>query len=206
VRRLRLVVEDLSVDRAGRRVLDRLSLTLLAGEALVVRGANGAGKSTLLRAIAGFIPPVQGTIRLEGGPADQPLVESAHYIGHGNGQRPSETVASAAAFWAAYLGAGSVAPAAALATLGLAALADVPAGLLSAGQKRRLAFARLLTAPRPLWLLDEPSVALDTAGQALVEQLLASHLATGGLALVTTHAPLNVPARTLILGASGAEA
>ncbi len=200
--RVRLIVDNLSVERGGRLVLERLSLAVAAGECLIVRGANGAGKSTLLRAVAGLIRPVAGAVRVEGGSAEREVGEQCHYVGHGNGQRPGQTAAGAVAFWAAFLGeplmAGSAT--AILDRLHLGHLSGMATGMLSAGQQRRLAFARLLAAPRPIWLLDEPTVALDARAQATMEDLITEHVSKGGMALVTTHAPLAVTgARTLDL-------
>jgi heme exporter protein A len=215
---LSLGIADLTVERGGRRVIEALSFTVPAGTALLVTGPNGAGKTTLVRAIAGFIRPLAGTVRLSDPDApladaddEPPLAERCHYVGHANGVKPPLTVAENLAFHARYLGHGS-APArafadpaevvaAALDRLGLAALAAIPAGLLSAGQKRRLGLARLLVAARPLWLLDEPTVSLDAASTRLLATLIEAHLADGGIAVAVTHTPLGLAdVRTLAIG------
>jgi heme exporter protein A len=200
-----LVVEDLALERGGRMLLRGLGFTLRGGEALVVTGPNGAGKSTLLRALAGLLPPAAGRIRLQGAGFDgERMSLGAHYIGHADGLKPSLTARENLAFWATALdiGAGlALTPLAALERLGVGALAELPAAYLSAGQKRRVALARLLAARRPLWLLDEPTTALDAPSRALLEELVMEHLAGGGSAVVSTHAPLErLLARRLALG------
>lgn len=138
------------------------------------------------------------------------MPEQAHYLGHQDALKPSLTVRENLAFWADFLGGANAAGASAdvvtdaLAAVGLADLADLPAGYLSAGQRRRLSLARLLAVPRPLWLLDEPTAALDTAAQARLAELMQAHLTGGGMILVATHGPLGLDgARELRLGAAG---
>lgn len=204
---MRLVVEGLVASRGGRRVLANVSFTLAAGEAMLLTGPNGSGKTTLLRSIAGFLPPDAGRIVLEGLAPDAEPAEHMHAIGHQNGVKASLTVEENFSFWAAFLG-GSRAAAdreRALDRLALMALAHIPAGYLSAGQKRRLGLARLLAAPRPLWLLDEPTVSLDAASVGLVVGLVREHVAGGGLVIAATHVPLGLAgARELRLGGSAA--
>jgi heme exporter protein A len=199
-----LSVTDLSCTRGGRLVLDRLSFSLDDGGTLLVQGPNGAGKSTLLRVLAGLLPAT-GSIVLDGRPADrEALGDAAAYAGHLDAVKPQLTVGENLAHWAALL---SGDPAPALAALGLAALADRPAHLCSAGQRRRLGLARLLLAPRRLWLLDEPTVSLDADATHRLLALLRAHAAAGGLAVVATHAALDLaPARNLRLAAEPARA
>ena len=187
---MRLSAENLSLERGGRRLFAGLSFTAGAGEALVVTGPNGAGKSSLLRAIAGFLPLGEGRVTFEGGE----LEECVHYLGHADALKSALTAAENLSFWAALLGGtrGLVAPA--LARLGLPHVADFPVRALSAGQKRRVALARLLVAPRPLWLLDEPTTALDVSAQALFADVMREHLAQGGIIVAATHAPLGLAA------------
>lgn len=194
-----LSVTDLSCTRGGRLVLDSLSFGLDDGETLLVRGPNGAGKSTLLRALAGLLPAA-GRIVLDGRPTDRDaLSEAVAYAGHLDAVKPQLTVAENLAHWAAVFGGD---PAPALAALGLAPLADRPAQLCSAGQKRRLGLARLLVAPRRLWLLDEPTVSLDAEAAERLLAAVRAHAAGGGLTIVATHAALDLPgARTLTLAA-----
>jgi len=132
-------------------------------------------------------------IALEGGDADKELPAQAHYIGHLNALKPSLTVEENLRFWADYLGAGAAASIdEALAAFDLEPLASIPAGYLSAGQKRRACLARLIATPRPLWLLDEPTVSLDAASVRLLAECVAQHLAGGGLVLAATHIPLGL--------------
>ena len=198
---MQLIVEHLSIERGGRIIIDDLSFTIAAGRALVLTGPNGAGKTSLIRAVAGFLPPASGVIRLDGGAIDTPIAEQCHYLGHRDGVKGSLSVAENASFWASYLG-GADTVEMALERVGLAALAGVPAAYLSAGQRRRLGIARLLLAPRPLWQLDEPTVSLDTAGVAMLAGLVGEHLSGGGLVLAATHIPLGLAgASELRLGA-----
>ena len=189
---MRLAAENLTLERGGRRLFANLSFEARAGEALVVTGPNGAGKSSLLRGLAGFLSFASGSVRLEGGAAQASLQEQAHYLGHADALKASLTAAENLSFWAEMLGgtAASVAPA--LARLGLPHVADFPVRALSAGQKRRVALARLLVAPRALWLLDEPTTALDVAAQALFAGIMRAHLETGGIVVAATHAPLGL--------------
>ncbi|MCA0317540.1 MAG: heme ABC exporter ATP-binding protein CcmA [Proteobacteria bacterium] len=197
----RLVATDLTCRRGGRTVFHGLSFAASGGEAVQVTGPNGSGKSSLLRLIAGLVPADEGTVALEGGDPEAAIGEQAHYCGHQDAFKPSLTVAENLDFWTAFLGGGGeVRPA--LARLGLDHLADLPAGYLSAGQRRRLALARLLTAKRPLWLLDEPTAALDAASQKLLAAIMAEHVAAGGVLLAATHMPLGIAARELALGAA----
>jgi heme exporter protein A len=126
-----------------------------------------------------------------------------HYLGHLDAFKPALTVAENLSFWIRYLGDADGTTAPALGSVGLNALADLPAGYLSAGQRRRLSLARLTAVPRPVWLLDEPTAALDAAGQERLGALMHGHLAEGGIILAATHGPLGVEARELRLGSSG---
>ena len=192
-----LTVEGLSVERGGLTVLHELSLTIAAGEGILLLGANGAGKTTLLKAISGLLPPAAGNIRLTTGDPEAPVAERAHYVGHTNGLRASLTVSENAAFWARFLGTGArEAVTSALERFGLDDLASVPAGYLSAGQKRRLGLVRLLLAERPLWLLDEPTTSLDTHSTAILTDVIDAHVARGGMAIIATHVPMALTRRT----------
>ena len=161
---MQLVAENLVLERGGRNVVDGLSLRLEGGAALVLTGPNGSGKSTLLRSLAGYLRPASGSVRIIGAGDDRETSEVCHFVGHLDGIKTHLTAAENLAFWATYLGGSADLAArveAALQRFALDALADIPAGYLSAGQKRRLALARLVAAERPLWLLDEPTVSLD---------------------------------------------
>lgn len=197
---MRLVVSDLACRRAGRPVLAGLSFGLGPGEALVVTGRNGVGKSTLLAALAGLVRPSAGTIVLEGA-GERPLTELLHHLGHRDGLKSALTAGENLAFAGAILGRTRFAPDAALAEVGLGGADDLPVAYLSAGQRRRLMLARLLVVWRPLWLLDEPTTALDQDGQALVRQFMERHLGEGGMLVAATHAPLGLAgARSIALG------
>ncbi|WP_020179611.1 heme ABC exporter ATP-binding protein CcmA [Methylopila sp. M107] len=198
---MRLVAENLIVARGGRPVLDGVSFSVGSGEALAVVGPNGAGKSTLLRTVAGLLKPVSGEVRIEGDDAFEPR-ERMHLLGHLDAVKNGLTVARNLRFARDLLG-GTGDLDAALARVGLGGLADLPGGVLSAGQRRRLALARLIAAPRPVWLLDEPTAALDDAGQRLLAELVRDHRAKGGLVVAATHMPLGWnDAETLRLGAA----
>ena len=165
---MKLIAEGLTSIRGGRTLFAGLSFAVGAGEALLLLGPNGAGKTTLIRTIAGLLGPAAGTIRLEGGDAERSVGEQCHYVGHLNAVKSSLTVEENATFWCRFLGGRRDGLDAALAAFGLAALRDIPAAYLSAGQKRRLGLARVLLADRPIWLLDEPTVSLDRAAQEVL--------------------------------------
>jgi heme exporter protein A len=174
-------------------IIDALSFDVGAGEALLLTGANGAGKTTLLRALAGLMPIAGGAVRLEGGSADSDVGEQCHFVGHLNGLKSGLSAAENLAFWASYLGgAGGVSVRDTLAKFELGALADIPAGALSAGQKRRLGLARLLVVHRPVWLLDEPTVSLDAQSVGLLAGIIEGHVAGGGMVIAATHLPLGL--------------
>lgn len=201
---MQLIADQLEVARGARAIIRDLSFAVAGGEALLLTGPNGAGKTTLIRSLAGYLAPRAGSIRLEGGDDERELAEQCHYVGHLNGTKSSLTVEENLAFWAAYLG-GDAAAAdrldAAMERLNLIDLADIPAGYLSAGQKRRLGLARLLVAERPVWLLDEPTVSLDAASVALMAAIVDQHVGGGGIVVAATHIPLGLTrTRELRLG------
>jgi heme exporter protein A len=197
---MRLEGSGLACVRGGREVFSGLGFALDGGEALLVTGHNGAGKSSLLRMVAGLIRTAAGRLAVTGGDPEKTIAEQCHYLGHHDALKPSLTVAENLEFWARYLG-GAEPPQAALAAVGLAALAGLPAAYLSAGQQRRLSIARLLAAPRPIWLLDEPTSALDREAQDTLAVLMRAHLAGGGLILAAAHGPIGLErAKELRLG------
>lgn len=199
---MKLTVQDLKCVRGGRVVFEGLCVNVKSGTGVELTGPNGSGKSSLLRVLAGFIPPAEGQVHLEGGNEDASLGEQCQYVGHLNGVKRALSVQENLAFWAEYLGGSDVE--AALAAFDLDSLADIPAGLLSAGQERRLGLARLALAYRPLWLLDEPSVSLDTGSRKILSQVISAHIKAGGMVIAATHAPLGVKfTQTLKLGAGG---
>ncbi|HZZ89872.1 MAG TPA: heme ABC exporter ATP-binding protein CcmA [Caulobacteraceae bacterium] len=200
-----LGVDRLAVKRGERLLFDGFSLGLAAGEAVALTGANGAGKTSLLRAIAGFIRHEAGSVTFAG--ADGPLEpdearrSGLHLLGHLDALKAGRTAREELAFHVRWTGGTNTAAAAAAETLGLTRLQDLAVRHLSAGQRRRLALARLLASPRPLWLLDEPLAPLDAAHRALFGELMAAHLASGGLILAAVHDPLPLAARTVELDA-----
>ncbi len=161
------------------------------GGALVVRGANGSGKTSLLRLLAGLLPPAAGSVLWSGRDvrADRESWGRAmRYVGHRDAVKPLLTVAENVAFQARMAGGGgALRVGAALEAFGLAALADAPARFLSAGQRRRTALARLLAAPAPVWLLDEPEAGLDSAAAAALAAVMAEHRAAGGVVVAAAH-------------------
>jgi heme exporter protein A len=186
---MRLVAKGLSCIRGGRSLFHGLSFSLQAGEAILITGPNGAGKTSLLRMIAGLLTPAAGTIALD----DAEVVgEHCHFVGHFDAVKGALTVAENLAFGSALLGGSGVPVTAALDRLGIGALKDLPGEVLSAGQRRRLALARLLAAPRPIWLLDEPTAALDAAGQQTLAELMREHRAHGGMVIAATHMQLDL--------------
>jgi heme exporter protein A len=188
---MRLAGIDLDCVRSGREVFTGLSFSLQSSEALMVLGPNGAGKSSLLRMLAGLVRVARGRLELEGGHPELTIAEQCHYLGHQDALKPSLTVAENLAFWTRYLG-GRGQTLKALAMLELDGLADLPAAYLSAGQRRRLSVARLVAVERPIWLLDEPTTALDRAGQDRLVELMRAHLAGGGLIVAASHGPIGL--------------
>jgi heme exporter protein A len=179
--------------RGERTVFDGLVFRVEAGGALVLTGPNGSGKSSLLRLMAGLTRPAAGVMSWNGVDiAGDPEAHRGrlHYVGHVDAVKPALTVAENIGFWAVYRGGGDGAPertAAALDAFGMSRLADVPGRYLSAGQKRRLALARVLGSPAPLWLLDEPKTALDAEAARRVDAAIARHRDAGGMVVVSMH-------------------
>ena len=182
-----LALTGLRCSRGGVPVLEDVSLTMHPGEAVVVRGPNGSGKTTLLRTIAGLQPATGGGMVRDG--------DTIAYLPHANGVKDTLSVAENLAFWAGLYGVDRVD--AALDALALGQLRNRRAQTLSSGQKRRLALARLLVTGRPFWLLDEPTDSLDEASVRLFADLARAHLASGGAALIASHADPGLGARVL---------
>jgi heme exporter protein A len=170
---MRLAGSDLACVRGGRQVFKGLGFALDAGEALLVTGPNGVGKSSLLRLVAGLVRMDAGRLEFEGGDPELTIGEHAHYVGHQDALKPSLSVHEN----------------------------RLPASYLSAGQRRRLSLARLVAVERPIWLLDEPTTALDTVGQTMLAELMRAHLANSGLILAAAHGPIGLDrAQELRLG------
>ena len=184
---MHLNVQDLSVARGGIAVLEGLSFTVNPGQALILRGPNGIGKTTLLRSLAGLQPALNGEINAPN--------ESIAYAAHSDGIKHVLTVRENLEFWADVFGTNDIASA--LKAFELEPLANRPAGALSAGQKRRLGLARLLVSARPIWILDEPTVSLDTHAVEMFANAIRAHLVGGGIALIATHIDLGLEADIL---------
>ena len=188
-----LQAAGLAAFRGERLVFRDLDFSVAGGGALLLTGPNGSGKSTLLRLLAGLLRPASGRLSWNGQDALVDLPAHARrvvYVGHQDAVKPGLTAAENLHF-AARLAGGDVAGA--LAAVGLAKLADLPVRMLSAGQRRRLALSRLALSPAPLWLLDEPTLGLDTVSVERFGGLLAAHRARGGIAIAATHLPLPLP-------------
>ncbi len=196
--------DGLTCLRGETLVFRGLDFTVPDGGALVLVGPNGSGKSSLLRMLAGLLAPAAGTLSWDGQPvAEEPDEHHArlHYVGHHDCVKPVLTVAENLSFWARLhgpAGAAGARLAEALDRLDLAHLRDVPGRFLSAGQKRRVNLARVLAAPAPLWLLDEPATALDRASVGRVREAIAAHRAAGGMVVVSTHQDIDLADPTML--------
>lgn len=203
-RLMQLAADTLTCIRGGRTVFAGLTFSVSSGEALTVIGRNGAGKSSLLRVIAGLVHLAAGSLSLTGGESEASVAEQAHYLGHQDALKGSLSVRENLAFWIDFLGGARGSLEDALAAVDLAPLAGLPAGYLSAGQRRRLSIARLVAVQRPLWLLDEPTSALDVQSQDRLADLMRAHLKGGGMIIAATHGPIGLDApRELQLGPTG---
>ena len=197
-----LTLDGLAGRRGERRLFTGLSLTLEPGQVAELRGPNGAGKSTLLLILAGILSPAAGRFHIGGGDPELRNEVDIGFLGHRTAIKPRLSVTENLGFWAALNGRPASAIGPALELVGLGPIASLDAGHLSAGQTRRLALARLLLLERPLWLLDEPTAALDAQGEALVASLIDDHLDRGGLVVAATHHDLGLrhAAATVVLG------
>lgn len=195
-----LSVAGLTLSRGERRLFRDLSFEVAAGEAVALTGANGAGKTSLLRAVAGFIRPDAGSVAFNGLEPGEARATGLHWLGHLDGLKPARRAREELTFQAQWFGADADGVAAAIDVLALEPLLDLEVRKLSAGQRRRLAFARLIAAPRPLWLLDEPFSPLDARWREAMGLILQAHLDKGGAVLAAVHDPLPVPARALDVG------
>ena len=199
-----LSIEALALARGERPLFSGFDLTLGVGEAVALTGANGAGKTSLLRAVAGLLRPVAGAVRFfgPGGELETEVARAGglHLLGHHDGLKTARTAAEELGFWSAWLGGADTASA--IDQLELAPLLELEVRKLSAGQRRRLSLARLVAAPRPLWLLDEPLAPLDASRRERFGGLMRTHLGGGGMILAAVHDPLPIPARIVAVGAA----
>jgi heme exporter protein A len=197
------MAQALACRRGDRLVFAGLSCRVPAGGVLLLTGNNGSGKSSLLRVLATLLPAASGDLLWGQTPirTDLPGYRAAlHYVGHLDGLKPALTPRETLAYWAAQRGTKDPQVAAAFAAVGLEHAAEWPCRWLSAGQRKRLALARLLVSPVSVWLLDEPSAALDRDGEARLAAMIAAHRTEGGRAVIATHMPLDIPgAATLSL-------
>jgi heme exporter protein A len=195
-----ITVSSLTVSRGERILFRDLSLSLASGEALALTGANGAGKSSLLRTLAGFIRPDAGLVAFGDVEPAEARANHIHWLGHLDGLKTGRRARDELGFQAQWSGATADGIAAAVAVLALEPLLDLEVRKLSAGQRRRLAFARLIASPRPIWLLDEPFAPLDARWRAAIGLLMQAHLDKGGGLIAAVHDPLPLPARALDIG------
>lgn len=199
-----VLIQDLAIARGERRLFSGLDLTLAAGEAAVLVGRNGAGKTSLLRVVAGLLRPAAGAVRFDGaaGPIEPDLAraEHLHLLGHQDGLKSSRTAWEELRFQTLWTGGSEESARAAAKRFDLGRLLDLEVRRLSAGQRRRLALARLAASPRALWLLDEPMAPLDAGQRAAFGAVMAEHLAAGGMILASVHDPLPIPTRGVAIG------
>ncbi|MFC5760908.1 heme ABC exporter ATP-binding protein CcmA [Rhizobium sp. GCM10022189] len=194
---MHLTAENLAARRGEDLIFVNVSFSLQAGEALILTGKNGSGKSTLLRVVAGLLRPEKGSVTFSdsGNAESRPAAEASHYLGHRNAMKNELTVAENLEFWRSFLGSdktSGLSTEEAAAAVGLPGITHLPFGYLSAGQQRRFAFAKLLVAHRPVWILDEPTAALDASADRLFASLIEGHRRDGGIVIAATHQPLGL--------------
>ncbi len=190
-------IRDLAISRGGRSLFQGLNLRLEAGQACALTGRNGSGKTSLLRAVAGLLEPTRGDITFGALDPGEARRREIHLLGHADGLKAGQSAADELNFWITWSGGTQDAMARAVDRLEIRTLLDLEVRRLSAGQKRRLALARLLAAPRALWLLDEPLSPLDGVWRTRFGEIMAEHLKTGGMIIAAIHDPLPVPALAL---------
>jgi len=194
-----LELRGVALRRGGRRLFSGLDLSLAAGQACALTGANGAGKTSLLRAVAGLVGVEEGKIGFGGTDAGEARAAGLHLVGHLDGLKPARTAREELGFWSLWQGGSAASAAGAVEALELGPLMDLEIRRLSAGQRRRLALARLLATPRPLWLLDEPLSPLDAGWRTRFGAMMQTHLSGGGMILAAVHDPLPIQAASLEL-------
>lgn len=202
---IKLTMKNLACARGDKLLFEGLSLEVSGGEIIEIKGPNGIGKSSLLRIIAGLAPALNGEAKVSSNEDTDLAAEDlaaedlapedhAHFLSHQNALKEGLSVTENLAFWHQFSEQQGLAPHQALQQVGLPHLAELPVGVLSAGQKRRVAFARLLVERRAIWLLDEPTAALDASADELVGALITNHAKSGGIVLAATHLPLQIDA------------
>lgn len=190
---LSLALKKLACVRGDKLLFENLSLEASSGEIIEIKGPNGVGKSSLLRIIAGLAPAFDGEMSLTSvAEPDLAIEDHAHFLSHQNALKEGLSVIENLSFWHQFSREQGLSPGQALQQVALPHLADLPVGVLSAGQKRRVAFARLLIDRRTIWLLDEPTAALDKSADELVGGLILNHAQSGGIVLAATHLPLQI--------------
>lgn len=198
-------IKDLSLVRGERRLFSGLNLELQTGQAVALTGRNGAGKTSLLRAVSGLLRPADGTISFHGASgeleAEVARAEGLHMVGHHDGLKSTRSAWEELLFQTLWTGGSEASARTAATKLDLDRLLDLEIRRLSAGQRRRVALARLLASPRSLWLLDEPMAPLDAGHREGFGGLMAEHLAGGGMVLAAVHDPLPVPCQIVEIGA-----
>jgi len=198
---LRLVVSELGCERGGRLLFSGLSFSIAEGQTAILIGPNGAGKTSLLSIIAGLLRPQSGTVCMKVDGVEEPqIAELTHLVGHRDGLKAQLLVEENLVFSQQLLGPPASTPRDALAALGLAHVSRTPTAYLSAGQRKRVALARLILSRRPLWLLDEPMAALDENSRGLLAGLMRGHLESGGMIVAATHGPLGISGDEIRIG------
>ncbi|ALL15020.1 heme ABC exporter ATP-binding protein CcmA [Caulobacter henricii] len=196
-----VLIKDLAISRGERRLFTGLNLHLDAGEAVELTGRNGAGKTSLLRAVAGLLRPEAGEIVFADLDPEAARAEHLHMVGHQDGLKSTRTAWEELRFQTLWCGGSPTTARQAAERFDLVRLLDLEVRRLSAGQRRRLALARLVASPRTLWLLDEPMAPLDAGHRLAFGALMAEHLVGGGMILAAVHDPLPVAARVVEVGA-----
>ena len=198
---MRLVVSELGCERGGRLLFSGLSFSIAEGQTAILIGPNGAGKTSLLSIIAGLLRPQSGTVCMKVDGVEEPqIAELTHLVGHRDGLKAQLLVEENLVFSQQLLGPPASTPRDALAALGLAHVSRTPTAYLSAGQRKRVALARLILSRRPLWLLDEPMAALDENSRGLLAGLMRGHLESGGMIVAATHGPLGISGDEIRIG------
>ena len=198
---MRLVVSELGCERGGRLLFSGLSFSIAEGQTAILIGPNGAGKTSLISVIAGLLRPQSGTVCMKVDGVEEPqIAELTHLVGHRDGLKAQLLVEENLVFSQQLLGPPASTPRDALAALGLAHVSRTPTAYLSAGQRKRVALARLILSRRPLWLLDEPMAALDENSRGLLAGLMRGHLESGGMILAATHGPLGISGDEIRIG------